>query len=73
MSQPATIAAEAKPGSYLTYITGFVLSVALTIATYLVVTHHNQAGVSLAVLLLSLATLQLAVQLVFFLHLGRDP
>jgi cytochrome o ubiquinol oxidase operon protein cyoD len=60
-----------------TYVTGFVLSVILTVVAYgfvydhvhsdhTVFTHHF-----LLILIFSLAVAQLAVQLVFFLHIGR--
>jgi cytochrome o ubiquinol oxidase operon protein cyoD len=72
MSKQVVTAAEHGQGSYASYISGFILSVLLTITAYLAVTHHSGASKGLVALLLALAVIQLAVQLVFFLHLGRE-
>ncbi len=50
------------------YVTGFVLSVMLTLAAYFAVVNHMQAVIWLIVIL---ALIQLLVQLIFFLHLGQ--
>lgn len=58
------------------YITGFVLSVILTLAAYFVVQIHvnsEHSIISHAILIptiLALAVVQLVIQLIFFLHLG---
>ena len=60
------------------YVIGFVLSIACTLAAYVVVRQHVSADhtmishgfLILIVILLALA--QLIVQLIFFLHLGRE-
>lgn len=54
--------------TYKTYITGFILSLALTLAAYFAVVW--QAPVTLWVII-ALAMIQLIVQMVFFLHLGQ--
>lgn len=59
--------------NYTSYIAGFILSIALTLAAFLVVLrpgsfHLSADGVIAAIL--TLAVVQLAVQLLFFLHLG---
>jgi cytochrome o ubiquinol oxidase subunit IV len=61
-----------------TYLTGFVLSLALTMTAYLAVRHHIGThhtfptdDVTVAILS-SLAIAQLFAQLVFFLHLNRE-
>jgi len=54
--------------TYKAYITGFVLSLALTLGAYFAVINH--APVTLFVII-GLALVQLLVQLVFFLHVGR--
>ena len=55
------------------YVVGYIVSLALTINTFIIVT---QPGVEhttyLAVLLALLAVLQVVAQLLFFLHLGRE-
>jgi len=56
----------------LTYTIGFVLSLVLTFAAYLMVTHHTFAGWTLTIAILILALAQLFVQLKYFLHLGQS-
>jgi len=61
------------------YILGFVLSIGLTLGAFWVVemhlnTNHVSPTHEVAVpVLLVLAVLQLLVQLILFLHLGREP
>lgn len=65
--------------SMTSYIMGFVLSVALTLTAYVFVNahvssaHHDFSHHFLIGLVMLLATIQLIVQLVFFLHLDREP
>ena len=60
-------------GSYMAYVIGFVLSVILTIIPYqLVIVENAITGRALVVALILFAVAQLFVQLVFFLHLGRE-
>jgi cytochrome o ubiquinol oxidase operon protein cyoD len=65
-------------GSVKTYAAGFVMSIALTLLSFGVVQIHIDAGHetfshrSLAIVIFVFAITQLAVQLVFFLHLGRE-
>ncbi|HEX5796972.1 MAG TPA: cytochrome o ubiquinol oxidase subunit IV [Candidatus Saccharimonadales bacterium] len=54
------------------YITGLVLSVALTLAAYYVVVKEKFSAMTLLILVGILAVIQFIVQLVFFLHLGRE-
>lgn len=64
---------EAAPGTYTSYITGFVLSLALTALAYLLVVNGYFSGVNQAIaVVIGLAIAQLFVQLIFFLHLGRE-
>lgn len=60
------------PGSIKSYTTGFILSIALTIIPYLIVVNAWLRGSLLVAVLLGFAVLQLYVQLVFFLHMGRS-
>ena len=63
---------DSKPtGTYGSYSLGFGLSVLLTVAAYVLVTHHVLAGWQLIGAVTLLAALQLLTQLWFFLHLGR--
>lgn len=57
----------------LSYITGFVLSLILTIGAYFLVASQTVSDNLLIVFILVLAIIQLIVQLFFFLDLGRDP
>jgi cytochrome o ubiquinol oxidase operon protein cyoD len=54
------------------YIIGFVASLILTIAAYLLVTQQFLQNGALVFILLVFAFVQLIVQLLFFLHLGRE-
>lgn len=58
--------------SMKSYVTGFVLSVAVTLLAYAAVVNHWFAGILLVAVIMGLAVIQLVVQLVFFLHLGRE-
>lgn len=66
-----------SPGSLRSYIAGFALSIILTLAAYFIAdyhiatAHHGLSHELLTVGILGLAVVQLVVQLLFFLHLGR--
>jgi cytochrome o ubiquinol oxidase subunit IV len=83
MNQPNThhktaADSEAASGSYTTYITGFLLSLALTATAFLLVhrhlsSHHLMPSDNFILGALAvLAIAQLFVQLSFFLHLDRE-
>ncbi len=59
-------------GSVLSLSIGFILSVILTAAAFLLVGKGVLSGWTILFALAGLATLQLLVQLVFFLHMGRE-
>lgn len=59
-------------GSYASYITGFILSIFLTLAAYVTVVQHVLSGGQLVGVIIGLALVQFLVQLFFFLHLGRE-
>jgi cytochrome o ubiquinol oxidase operon protein cyoD len=72
---------ENKPkasGSFISYFIGYLLSVALTMAAYIPVSrhinsaHHDYTHRSIVIFVISLAIVQLFVQMFFFLHLGRE-
>lgn len=63
---------EAGQGSLMSYTTGFITSIILTLAAYQLVVNHVLAGWALIFTILGLAIGQLVVQLLFFLHLGRE-
>jgi cytochrome o ubiquinol oxidase operon protein cyoD len=54
------------------YIIGFTLSLLLTIGAFTLIMNHTLSGDNAIVAIVSLAVVQLFVQLFFFLHLGRE-
>lgn len=75
MKQPTTSKVPPKTSTSMlaSYISGFVLSLALTFLAYSLVVNHIFAGWGLVASIAGLAGVQLLVQLVFFLHLGNEP
>ncbi|HSI20672.1 MAG TPA: cytochrome o ubiquinol oxidase subunit IV [Verrucomicrobiae bacterium] len=63
---------EAGHGTLTSYSIGFALSIILTLIPYFFVANHMLNGAALVWSVVTLALVQLFVQLVFFLHLGRD-
>jgi len=63
---------NADGGNLQLYVTGFVLSISLTIAAYLMVVNHTLSKWQLVYAIAVLAFIQFLVQLIFFLHLGRE-
>lgn len=61
-----------KIGSVKSYSIGFVLAVLLTLGAYFAVTSEWSSQAMVIAIISLLAVVQLVVQLVFFLHLGRD-
>jgi cytochrome o ubiquinol oxidase operon protein cyoD len=59
-------------GSLKSYITGFVLSIALTLLSYVLVTQRILTGSKLLIAISTLATYQAITQLFLFLHLGQE-
>ena len=72
MSKPVISHHDSAHGTTRSYITGFILSLILTLTAYLVVTEQIFDGWGLVSALAILAITQLMVQLIFFLHLGRQ-
>lgn len=61
--------------SLISYILGYVLSVTLTLAAFFVVLRpgfFNLGSSGVISAILSLAVIQLVVQLIFFLHIGDE-
>ncbi len=58
--------------SIRSYLAGFILSVILTLAAFGVVGYQLLGGWQLVATLVTLALFQLIVQLIFFLHIGRE-
>src|SRR4051812_45155856 len=74
MNEPKVVVAkhETAHGSVRSYTVGFGLSLVLTIAAFSLAVNKVYTGWSLVIALLLLAIVQLLVQLMFFLHLGRE-
>jgi len=54
------------------YITGFILSIILTLVAYFAVMQKWFDGAGLIAFMMGLASIQFIVQLFFFLHLGSE-
>jgi cytochrome o ubiquinol oxidase subunit IV len=60
-------------GSAKPYVIGFLLSLLFTAIPYYLVVNQIMSGMVLLAIILGIAFLQMLVQIVFFLHLGRGP
>lgn len=60
-------------GTLVHYITGFILSLIFTFVAYYLVVNKVMAGTALLAAILGFGVLQMLVQVIFFLHLGRGP
>ena len=58
--------------SFRSYAAGFVLSLALTVVAYTVVTHGTYSTHGVMVAVATLAITQFIVQMLFFMHLGSE-
>lgn len=63
-------AAHAGHGSRKSYITGFLLAIALTVVPFGLVMSHSSVGTPLIIAVFALA--QIGVHVVFFLHVDRS-
>jgi cytochrome o ubiquinol oxidase operon protein cyoD len=59
-------------GTVASYVVGFVLSLVFTLIPYYLIVQKSFSGTALLAMIIGFAVLQLVVQVVFFLHLGRD-
>jgi len=59
-------------GTMTSYVTGFILSLIFTLIPYYLVTHKTFDKTELLLIIFGFAVLQMAVQVIFFLHLGRE-
>lgn len=56
------------------YVIGFILSLSLTLASYTVAVSSQANAVSYSIaVLIGLAIVQIIVQVIYFLHLAREP
>jgi len=60
-------------GTIESYVTGFAASLAFTLIPYFLVRNYHGTGKTMVVTIMALAMIQLVIQIVFFLHLGRGP
>lgn len=75
MGENRPLKKNARPlpvGSYKSYILGFVLSLELTIAAYLLASNRSLEKQFVIFIIVGLGITQLLVQLIFFLHLGKE-
>jgi cytochrome o ubiquinol oxidase operon protein cyoD len=72
--QPSVVVAQhnADRGTLSSYVTGYIFSIYLTVTAYLVVYNHLFSHLTLTILIIGLAFVQFIVQIVFFMHLGRE-
>jgi len=70
MMQPGVTKQQSR-AKYMTYIIGFVLSLITTLISYFLVVYEVWPKEMLTYVVMGIAVLQLFIQLVFFLHLGR--
>ncbi|MCY4177592.1 MAG: cytochrome o ubiquinol oxidase subunit IV [Endozoicomonadaceae bacterium] len=59
-------------GSLVSYIIGFILSIALTVLAFGAVTQQWFSPFAIMIFVTVMAVFQLLIQLVFFLHLGAE-
>jgi cytochrome o ubiquinol oxidase operon protein cyoD len=64
---------NSEHGSLKSYVVGYVLSLIFTIIPYYLVVNKVITGTSLWITILGFAFIQMIIQIVFFLHLGRGP
>jgi cytochrome o ubiquinol oxidase subunit IV len=64
---------NSEHGTMASYIVGFILSLIFTFIPYYMVVNQSVKGTALLVTILGFAVLQMIIQIVFFLHLGRGP
>jgi cytochrome o ubiquinol oxidase operon protein cyoD len=55
------------------YLLGFIISVLLTVGAYFAVAPKTVPSFALMFIVIGCSLLQIAIQFVYFLHLGREP
>jgi cytochrome o ubiquinol oxidase subunit IV len=63
---------QAHHGTVASYVAGFILSLIFTAIPYYLIVHKSLSKNALITTILVFAVLQMMVQVVFFLHLGRE-
>ncbi len=72
MKQNNTSGKAIKYDKTTTYLAGYIVSVFLTVAAYLIVTRHLGSRYFILAVISGLALFQFIVQVLFFLNLGRE-
>lgn len=70
MSKPE-LHSRHSPVAYRSYVVGFILSVVTTLLAYFLVVNDVWPAHVLVYVVLAIAVVQLIIQVVFFLHIGR--
>jgi cytochrome o ubiquinol oxidase operon protein cyoD len=70
MSTELNTHAEPEHGTFKSYVTGFIISVILTVVPFWLVMDHSLGRESLILAISILAVIQIVVQLMFFLHMN---
>ena len=63
---------DSEDGTFRSYLTGFSLSIIFTITAYLLVVHRRFSTDFIISVIVGLALVQFLIQLLFFLHLGKE-
>jgi cytochrome o ubiquinol oxidase subunit IV len=63
---------HSEHGTTTSYVIGFILSLVFTIIPYYLVVEKVVSGNALVATIMGFAVLQMIVQIVFFLHIGRE-
>jgi len=63
---------NSEHGTFRSYLTGFSLSIIFTLTAYLLVVHKKFTTDIIISLIIGLALVQFLIQLIFFLHLGKE-
>ena len=72
MSQANDSHPESDRSSYVSYFTGYILSVICTLTAYILVVRYNLSKWVLVYVLAGLAIIQFLIQMRLFLHLGKE-
>jgi cytochrome o ubiquinol oxidase operon protein cyoD len=64
---------NSEHGTTRSYVIGFILSLIFTAIPYYLVVNKTISGTALLATILGVGVLQMIIQIVFFLHLGRGP
>ena len=63
---------ESEHGTFRSYVSGYTLSITLTLVAYLLAVHRHFSNFVIISSIVALALIQFIIQLVFFLHLGKE-